>query len=99
MAAFLLQQRLRGFCAMIPIHRLLSRIRWDRDFGQADFLIGYYDRVEKRIIRVSLREIFFDHDDHFSFELMGDDGEWHTIPLHRIKEVYRNGERIWHREH
>ena len=84
---------------MIPIHQLLSRIRWDKAFGQADFLIGYYDRVEDRIIRVPLREISRDPDDHFCFDLMDHDGEWHTIPLHRIKEVYRNGELIWHREH
>jgi uncharacterized protein (UPF0248 family) len=23
----------------------------------------------------------------------------HSIPLHRIKQVFRNGELIWHREH
>jgi uncharacterized protein (UPF0248 family) len=25
-------------------------------------------------------------------------GEKHTIPLHRIREVYRNGQLIWHRD-
>ena len=53
---------------MIPIHELLSRIRWDETFGQADFIIGYYDRVEDRIIRVPLRELYFEADDHFAFD-------------------------------
>ena len=34
-----------------------------------------------------------------SFQVTGDEGEVHTVPLHRVKEVYRNGELIWHREH
>jgi len=84
---------------MMPIHELLSRIRWDERFGQAQFVIGYYDRVEKRIIRVPLRELYFEPGDHFAFDLIDQEGALHNIPLHRIKQVYRNGELIWHREH
>jgi len=84
---------------MIPIHELLNRIHWDKEFGQGDFVIGYYDRVEDRIVRVPLREIFFEPDDHFSFDLLDHDGVLHSIPLHRIKEVYKDKELIWHREH
>jgi len=83
----------------MPIHELLSRIRWDEEFGQAEFEVGYYDRLEARIIRVSLREIFFEPDDHFAFDLYDHEGELHSIPLHRVKQVFRNGELIWHREH
>jgi uncharacterized protein (UPF0248 family) len=83
----------------MPIHELLSRIRWDERFGQAQFVIGYYDRVEKRIIRVPLRELYFEPGDHFAFDLIDHEGALHNIPLHRIKQVYRNGELIWHREH
>jgi uncharacterized protein (UPF0248 family) len=84
---------------MMPIQELLSRIRWDEAFGQADFVIGYYDRLEERIIRVPLRELYFEPDDHFAFDLIDYQGALHSIPLHRIKEVYRDGELIWHREH
>ncbi|UCC57307.1 MAG: DUF504 domain-containing protein [Gammaproteobacteria bacterium] len=84
---------------MMPIHELLNRIRWDTKFGQADFEIGYYDRVEDRIIHVPMREIFFETGDHFAFDLYDKEGELHSIPLHRVKEVFRNGELIWHREH
>ena len=84
---------------MIPIHELLNRIRWDEEFGRGDFVTGYYDRIEDCIIRVPMREIVFEPSDHFFFELIDPDGELHSIPLHRIKEVYKDGELIWHREH
>ena len=83
---------------MIPIHELLNRIRWDEEFGRAEFVIGYYDRVENRRINVPLGELSFDKEDDFDFELIDDLGHSHTIPLHRIREVYRNGELIWHRD-
>ena len=44
---------------MIPIHELLNRIRWDEAFAQGDFVIGYYDRAEQKIIRVPLQQIHF----------------------------------------
>jgi uncharacterized protein (UPF0248 family) len=84
---------------MMPIHELLNRIRWDREFGRGEFEIGYYDRVEERIVRVSLRDISFEPGDHFAFNLIDHEGELHNIPLHRVKQVFRDGELIWHREH
>ena len=27
------------------------------------------------------------------------DGTTHDVPFHRVKDVYRNGELIWHRDH
>ena len=84
---------------MIPIHELLNRIRWDKEYGQAEFVIGYYDRVADCIVRVPLRELSFEPGDHFSFDLYDDEGALHSIPLHRIKDVFRDGELIWHREH
>ena len=36
---------------MIPIQELISRIRWDREFGNADFAIGYHDRTTERTRR------------------------------------------------
>jgi uncharacterized protein (UPF0248 family) len=82
---------------MIPIHELLNRIKWDNEFGQAEFIIAYHDRFEDDVIRVPLKQLLFEREDHFDFELTDDMGETHTIPLHRIREVYRNGKLIWHR--
>jgi uncharacterized protein (UPF0248 family) len=84
---------------MLPIQELLNRIRWDEDFGRAEFSIGYYDRIEKTIVVSPLKGIDFPADRPGVFELTDPDGRTHTIPLHRIKVVYRNGELIWERTH
>jgi uncharacterized protein (UPF0248 family) len=82
---------------MLPIQDLLNRVRWDPEFGKAEFVVGYYDRVEGRIVRIPLRRIRFDTRDHFSFEAIEDDGSIHAVPLHRVREVWRDGELIWQR--
>ena len=84
---------------MTPIRKLLNRIHWDRTFGQPDFLIGYLDRIENRIILAGPREIRFPEDTADSFEVLDAEGQRHRVPFHRVKEVYRNGERIWQRTH
>jgi uncharacterized protein (UPF0248 family) len=83
---------------MIPIQDLLHRIRWDQEFGRGDFTIGYYDRIEHEIILVPLLEVTFPKDSPGVFELIDHEGRTHTIPLHRVKSVYKNGELIWHRK-
>jgi uncharacterized protein (UPF0248 family) len=82
---------------MTPIHELLHRIRWDPEFGQAEFEIGYWDRVARRVVRLPLRRIGFAKTTTFSFEATEDDGSVHTVPLHRVRAVWRNGALIWQR--
>ena len=82
---------------MIPVQELLSRIRWDEAYGNADFVIGYYDRMQDQIVCAPLKELYFEKEDHFDFQLVDDMGETHTIPLHRIRQVFRNGELVWER--
>jgi len=77
---------------------LLARVDgWDRRFGQGRFEIGYYDRVEGRVLIVPFNEIRFPEDDHRTFELIDDEGEIHRIPYHRVRSVSRNGAEIWRR--
>ncbi len=83
---------------MLPIHKLLSRIKWDREFGRSAFVIGYYDRVLDRIIRVPFSEIIMEPGEGQALQVMDYDGVYHTIPLHRIKEVWKDGELIWQRQ-
>lgn len=84
---------------MIPIHELLNRIRWDAAFAQAGFVIGYYDRVENKLIHVPISRVQLTPGDHFAFQVTDADGYTHEVPFHRVKEVYRNGALVWHREH
>ena len=83
--------------SMVPIHELLSRIRWDPDFGRGEFAIGYYDRVADSIIRVPLQQVFFDREDRFACQIVDDEGEAHMVPFHRIRQVFKDGTLIWQR--
>jgi uncharacterized protein (UPF0248 family) len=82
---------------MIPVRELLNRIRWDRQFADAAFRIGYYDRVDDTIVVVPLSRVVQESGDHFAVRVLDHDGVSHLVPYHRIREVYRNGELIWQR--
>jgi len=84
---------------MIPIHELLNRIRWDAAFAQGRFVLGYYDRVDDRLVRVPISRVQLVPGDHFAFQVTDDDGTTHEVPFHRVRDVYKNGELIWHRKH
>lgn len=83
---------------MIPIHELLSRIRWDWKFGSGHFEIGYYDRVVDRMIREPFTNIIFDGDDRSTIMVIDKEGVSHRIPLHRIYQVFKDNVLIWERE-
>ncbi len=82
---------------MAPVRELLSRIRWDREFGRGHFQIGYHDNIEKRVILAPFEAIHFEKGNTFSFQLEDEAGEWRTIPFHRVREIYRDGALIWQR--
>ncbi len=82
---------------MIPIHELLNRIRWDTEFGKAEFIIAYYDRKSGENLWIPFTRLTFPEGEHFAFTLIDEEGAVHHIPYHRVREVFRNGELIWHR--
>ena len=82
---------------MAPIHELLNRIRWDPGFARGSFQLGYYDRAENRVILVPLKEVSFPAESPQTFQLADAEGQIHRIPFHRVREVYKDSQRIWHR--
>lgn len=84
---------------MQPIHEILNRIHWDPEFGKGEFEIEFLDRLEHDLIRLPLKEVVFVPDEHYFFHYLDQEGIEHSVPLHRIKSVYKNGECIWHRSH
>lgn len=82
---------------MLPIHKLLSRIRWDPRFGSGRFALGYFDRVARRIVVVPFETVRFPVDAPGMFEIWDEEGTLHSIPFHRVRRVYRNGRIIWQR--
>ncbi|MHB1215965.1 MAG: DUF504 domain-containing protein [Thiobacillus sp.] len=82
---------------MIPIHELLSRIRWDATWATGHFVIGYWDRVTGTILHADLREFAWDADNPTFFNLLDEEGVTHSIPFHRVREVWQDGVLIWQR--
>ena len=81
----------------MPIHELLSRICHDQEFGRGRFEIGYFDRAERAIRRVAFQQIEFPSGERRSFGLLDECGRSRRIPFHRVREVYKDGQRIWQR--
>lgn len=82
---------------MIPIQDLLHRIQWDPALAGARFEIGYLDRVADRIVRVPFGDVRLGRGPRLVLEAVGPDGSMHTVPLHRVREVWRDGQLIWQR--
>lgn len=82
---------------MQPIHELLARIRWDAAFAESRFVIGYLDRQAGSVLHADLREIAWDVDNPSFFDLVDEEGVTHSIPFHRVREVWRDGALIWQR--
>jgi uncharacterized protein (UPF0248 family) len=80
---------------VIPIHALLSRIRWDPHFGRGRWEIAYLDRKRPGLVRVSLSEMQMNADSSFAFEVMDDEGVVHSVPYHRVRQVWRDGKLFW----
>jgi uncharacterized protein (UPF0248 family) len=83
---------------LTPIQDLLHRIQWDPEFAGSAVVIGYYDRVSRGIVRVPFKRVRFATGVHFVLETIEDDGSTHSVPFHRIREVWRDGKLIWQRD-
>jgi uncharacterized protein (UPF0248 family) len=81
-----------------PIQELFSRIRWDKEFAKGRFEISFYDRIKNEIDSVQLEAVqFMEGDRYFAFQFVDKDGEGHSVPFHRIREIRKDGKPIWQR--
>lgn len=79
---------------MIPIIDLLNKINWDKKENPLDYKIIYFDRVEekpKTINFTSIKRI------EKPFIIIDINNKETNIPLHRIREVKKEGKSIWKR--
>ena len=84
---------------MIPLHELLSRIHWAPEFGRGEFRIGHLDHLCRGLVYVPLWEMHQEPDSYFCFDVADEEGVVHSVPYPRVKEVWKDGELIWRREH
>ena len=82
---------------MVPIQDVLHRIQWDPAWRGGLFEIGYLDRVAGSIVRTAAGAIRLEGGAHPSLTLRDEEGALQQIPLHRVRQVWRNGALIWER--
>ncbi len=46
---------------------------------------------------VPLKGLTFPEESPSTFQLVDPEGQVHRVPFHRVREVYKNAQRIWHR--
>ncbi len=78
---------------MIYIKDLLNKIKWSKKEKPSDYLIGYWDNVDKKLVFITFDEI--KKIAGLFIELDREDETY--IPMHRIKEVKKKGVVIWKR--
>lgn len=82
---------------MEPLRDLLNRIRWRPDLAAGVYELGIYDRMQDRILRTPLARVRFEPGNSYACFLEDEDGQTRTVPLHRVREVYRDGVLLWKR--
>ncbi len=79
---------------MKTILELLNKIKWDKRENKNDYKIFYYDRINKKNIKIKFTDIKnFDK----LFIMVNKNKKEINIPLHRIKIVKKNETITWKR--
>lgn len=79
---------------MRPIQDLLNKIKWDKRENPEDYIIYYFDRVEKKLKPLKYKEI---EKIEGGFLILTINGKETNIPLHRIRRVEKKGKVVWER--
>ena len=79
---------------MQPIHELINKIKWDNRENPEQYSIFYYDRILKKLIKISYNKI---KRIEGSFMVLDNEDE-SNVPLHRIKKVAKNKIVVWERK-
>ncbi len=80
---------------MMYILDLLNKIKWDQNLNPEEYTIIYLDRINN-----TKKEIKFDKIKNFNnlTLILESEEKEIEIPLHRIREVKKQGKIIWKRE-
>ncbi|MCD6557742.1 MAG: DUF504 domain-containing protein [Candidatus Aenigmarchaeota archaeon] len=41
---------------MIPVNEIINKIKWDKTECMEDYIVGYWDRIENKIIFIKFKE-------------------------------------------
>jgi len=80
---------------MISIKDLLNKVKWDKKEEPSDYTVVYEDKLEKKYKEIAYNKI---KKIEGAFMVLDREGEEVNIPLHRVKQVRKNGMVVWNRE-
>jgi len=80
---------------MIYILDLLNKIKWDKRENQEHYTIHYQDRTENKLREIKYTDIISIEP---PFMLLNINKKITYIPLHRIKEIRKQGKVVWKRD-
>jgi len=72
---------------------LLNKIRWDKNLKSEEYIIVYFDRIAEKTFEIPFNSI----SRKGNFIVINRFGQEIHIPLHRIRQVKRNGKIVWER--
>lgn len=78
---------------MMYIGDMLNKIRWDKKLKPEEYIIVYFDRIAEKRFEVPFTAMGREGN-FFTVEI---DGRKTMIPLHRIRQVKRDGKVVWER--
>ena len=78
---------------MMYIGDLLNKIRWDKRLKAEEYTLIYFDRIAEKSFEAPFNAISRSG----NFMIIKRNGQDASIPLHRIREVRRNGKVVWER--
>lgn len=70
---------------------ILNKIRWDKHFKPEEYVIIYFDRVAEKTYEIP----FLSMGREGNFFTIKINGRKSSIPLHRIRQIRRNGKIVW----
>lgn len=79
---------------MQTLKELISKIKFDKRENPADYDFFYLDRINHKKVKINFKDILRVEGEMFVIEKNNFETE---IPLHRIRQVTKNGEIIWQR--
>lgn len=83
---------------MVSIHQLLEGIRRDAHGAPGDLVVGYWDRLDNRLVRVPMRRVHYGGNPDGGLVIEDEEGCMYRVPLDRVRVVLRDGEPIWQRD-
>ncbi len=78
----------------MTIKDLINKIKWNKNLNPDDYTLIYIDRIDKNKKKMNFTDI---EKIEGSFLMLTKEDKEVNIPLHRIREVRKQGKLVWKR--